>query len=80
MPKIPRNITGKYLCKFLKNYGYEISRQTGSHIRLSKFSSDFVHHITIPNHNPIKVGTLNKILTDIADKLKIEKDELINKL
>ncbi len=80
MPKIPRDMTGKLLCKFLKNYSYEISRQTGSHIRLSKSSSDCIHHITIPNHNPIKVGTLNKILTDIAEKLKISKDELISKL
>ena len=79
MPKIPRNITGQQLCKMLKKYGYQKTRQTGSHIRLTKIS-DPVHNITVPDHRPIKIGTLNKILTDIADHLNISKDELIANL
>ncbi len=79
MPKIPRNIYGKDLCKVLKKYGYEKTRQTGSHIRLTK-SSNPIHNITIPNHKPIKVGTLNKILTDISNHLNISKSELISNL
>ncbi len=39
MPKIPRNIYGKDLCKALKKYEYEKTRQTGSHIRLTKSSN-----------------------------------------
>lgn len=38
------------------------------------------YHITIPNHNPIKIGTINKILKDIADHNNISKEELIEKL
>ncbi len=79
MPKIPRNVYGKNLCKTLKKYGYVQTRQTGSHIRLTK-SSKPEHHITIPNHKPIKVGTLNKILSDISNHLNISKDELISNL
>jgi len=42
MPKIPRDISGRDLAKVLSKYGYEIVRQTGSHIRLvSRKSWDF---------------------------------------
>jgi predicted RNA binding protein YcfA (HicA-like mRNA interferase family) len=51
----------------LSKYGYTISRQTGSHVR----------SITIPAHTPIKVGTLNNILKDIAAYLKMTKEELV---
>lgn len=36
--------------------------------------------ITIPNHNPIKVGTLSAILSDIANHFSKTKEELINEL
>lgn len=77
--KLPRDISATDLIKYLKKYGYEVSRQTGSHIRLS--SVEFgQHHITIPNHNPIKVGTLSAILSNIAEHIGISKDELIRQL
>ena len=65
MTKLPRNLNGRKLSKSLEKYGYKVTRQTGSHIRLSKVSISETHHITIPDHNPIKVGTLNRIITDI---------------
>jgi len=80
MSKIPRNIYGQKLCKSLKKYGYEMTRQTGSHIRLTRITENSEHHITIPNHKPIKVGTLNKILTDITNHLNISKDELLSSI
>lgn len=33
--KLPRDLTGLELAKALKALGYEITRQTGSHIRLT---------------------------------------------
>ncbi|NWF53016.1 MAG: type II toxin-antitoxin system HicA family toxin [Nitrospirae bacterium] len=80
MPKIPRDISGKTLAKLLSKYGYEITRQTGSHIRLTSSSSELTHYITIPDHPLIKIGTLNKILKEIADRLKIDKETLVEKL
>ena len=82
MPKIPRDVSGRELAKLLKKYGYEINRETGSHIRLvSKFKGkDEGHNITVPDHHPIKIGTLNNILRDLADYLKISKKELVNNL
>ena len=79
MKKIPRNLSGRDLIKFLKKLGYEQSRQVGSHIRLTT-EDNGVHNITIPAHDPIKVGTLSNILKDIAQHFEISKEELINRL
>ena len=80
MPKIPRDISGEELTKLLKKYGYEVNRKTGSHIRLASKFKDEEHNITVPDHHPIKIGTLNNILSDLANYLKIDKKELTNKL
>jgi len=42
--------------------------------------SGYEHHITIPEHTPLKIGTLNAILVEISSYLKIEKKKLINEL
>jgi predicted RNA binding protein YcfA (HicA-like mRNA interferase family) len=80
MPKIPRDISGRELAKLLNRYKYKIVRETGSHIRLISTYKQAEHKITIPDHQPTKIGTLNNILNDIAEYLKISKQELINKL
>ncbi len=38
------------------------------------------HHITIPKHNPLKVGTLNGIINDIASYQKISKKQVMEAL
>ncbi len=72
---IPRNLTGKDLIKLLKKLGYEPTRQEGSHIRLTT-TLDGTHHITVPNHKPVKVGTLSSILKDIGSHFGISKEEV----
>ena len=79
MKKIPRNLSGKDLVKKLKKLGYKQTRQLGSHIRLT-IEEKGIHHITIPEHNPLKIGTLSSILKDIAAHFEITKEELINQL
>jgi len=76
--KSPRKVNAKNLIKFLSLHNYEVSRQKGSHIRLSK--KDGSHHITIPNHDPIKIGTLHSILNDISSNLNIDKEKLLEML
>lgn len=78
--KIPRDLSAKDLIKVLSVYGYYISRQRGSHIRLTKISETGEHHISIPNHDPLKLGTLSAILNDVSGELKISKEELISRL
>jgi predicted RNA binding protein YcfA (HicA-like mRNA interferase family) len=75
--KIPRDLTGKDLIRSLKKLGYLPTRQSGSHIRLSTMVNG-EHHITIPNHSPLKVGTLSAILNDIATHHGVNKSELTN--
>ena len=36
------------------------------------------HHVSIPAHKPLKVGTLNAILSDVSEHLKISKDEILS--
>ena len=74
-----RTISATQLIKIVRKLGYEPSRQTGSHIRLTTFNNG-QHHITIPNHDPLKKGTFNAILTDIAQHFGISKQELIEKI
>lgn len=77
--KIPRDISGTDLVKFLKPYGYTITRQSGSHMRLTTYTNG-EHHITIPAHDPLKVGTLSSILTDIAAHFGKTKEQLMREL
>ena len=51
--------------KAIKKLGYEVTRQTGSHLRLTTFESG-QHHVTVPRHTPLRVGTLASILDSIA--------------
>jgi len=70
--KLPRDVNAAKLIKSLKKLGYEVSRQTGSHIRLT-CSQGQQHHLTIPNHNPLKIGTLSAIISDLAEYHKKSK-------
>jgi predicted RNA binding protein YcfA (HicA-like mRNA interferase family) len=75
--KLSRDESGESLIKKLSKLGYVVTRQKGSHIRLSKINENVHHNITIPNHNPIKIGLLSKILNDVAQNLDMSKEALI---
>ncbi|MFN6568871.1 type II toxin-antitoxin system HicA family toxin [Dendronalium sp. ChiSLP03b] len=77
--KLPRNLSCEDLIKALAQLGYETTRQTGSHVRLTT-QENGEHHLTIPARDPIKVGTLNAILRDIANHFDLEREELLNRL
>jgi predicted RNA binding protein YcfA (HicA-like mRNA interferase family) len=77
--KLPRNIDAQQFIKALQNYGYQPTRQTGSHIRLTT-QQNGQHHLTIPNHDPLRIGTLNAILTEVAQHIGVSKEELAERL
>lgn len=77
--KLPRDVGGAHLAKALGRLGYSITRQTGSHIRLTRVT-DTVNHLTIPAHQTLKVGTLSAILGEVAGHLQMSKEELIKQL
>lgn len=77
--RLPRDVSGSDLVKALRKFGYETSRQSGSHIRITT-EINGTHHITIPNHTPIKIGTLASILDDVAEHHKIDRKEIMLRL
>jgi len=77
--KLWRDISGADLAKRLGRLGYAVTRQTGSHLRLTT-SERGQHHVTTPNHDPLKVGTLAGILGEVAAHVEISRDELIQRL
>lgn len=77
--KLPRDLGGAELAARLERFEYQITRQTGSHIRLTTTLKG-EHHITAPNHKPLKIGTPGKILTDISLHLEIPKEKLAEKI
>jgi predicted RNA binding protein YcfA (HicA-like mRNA interferase family) len=77
--RLPRDVSGPELTKSLRKFGYEVTRQTGSHVRVTT-QEEGTHHITIPNHDPIRIGTFAAILDDIAAHFKLDRDSLLKKL
>ena len=75
--RLPRDISGAELARILERYGYRLTRQTGSHIRLTCSVKGTEYHTTIPRHKPLKVGTLSSILNDVASYLEIDRDAII---
>jgi predicted RNA binding protein YcfA (HicA-like mRNA interferase family) len=78
--RLPRDLSGHELIKLLKRYDYEVTRQVGSHIRLQSTLRGHPHHLTVPDHRSLRVGTLSTILSDVADYLEIERSRLEQEL
>jgi predicted RNA binding protein YcfA (HicA-like mRNA interferase family) len=77
--RLPRNESGRQLAKRLKLLGYAVTRQKGSHLRLTT-TQNGEHHVTVPVHDPLRVGTLRSILTDVAAHFGMTRDELAEQL
>lgn len=77
--KLPRDVSGVALARALETVGYRVTRQTGSHMRLTS-SERGEHHVTIPAHDALRIGTLAGILGDVASHLDVTRDELAKRL
>lgn len=77
--RLPRDLSGGDLAQILLKLGYSITRQTGSHLRLTTIEHG-EHHITIPQHNPLRIGTLSAILADVATHFKLTREQLYRQL
>jgi predicted RNA binding protein YcfA (HicA-like mRNA interferase family) len=62
----------------LVGLGFERVRQSGSHIMLKHDTTGEV--ISVPAHRPLKTGTLNKLLRDIAELTGLSRDAIIDAL
>jgi predicted RNA binding protein YcfA (HicA-like mRNA interferase family) len=77
--KLPRDLSAAQLIKALAKLGYRETRQTGSHVRLVDASAP-AHHLTVPLHDPLRVGTLAAILADIAKRHQLTREQLLDVL
>ncbi|MFY9904525.1 MAG: type II toxin-antitoxin system HicA family toxin [Terriglobales bacterium] len=78
--RLPRDLSGHDLIRLLQRYGYERTRQVGSHIRLESTLRGHPHHLTVPDHHSLRLGTLSAILNDVAKYLDMERSELEQEL
>ena len=77
--RLPRDLSGSDLAQALRKLGYSITRQTGSHLRLTTHEHG-EHHLTIPQHASLRIGTLSAILTDGAVHFEISRELLLDRL
>ena len=78
--RLPRDLSGAELIKVLcKHYGYFRIHQEGSHVVLQTETPRH-HRIPIPDHRPLRLGTLNAILNAVARAQGIDKAEILEKL
>ncbi len=77
--RLPRDVSGRRLAQALGLLGYRVTRQTGSHMRLTTLELG-EHHVTIPQHDSIRVGTLASIIDEVAAHFEISRDELLEQL
>lgn len=77
--KLPRDLSGEDLARALRVLGYVVTRQVGSHMRLTTVERG-EHHLTIPRHDPLKSGTLSAILADVATHFDMSREELLRRL
>ena len=78
--RLPRDVSGTKLAKLLRRHGYDTTRQTGGHLRLSSSIMGPTQHVTVPRHRSIAVGTLARIVSDVAQYLETDRDELAQRL
>lgn len=63
----------------LERLGYLVTRQKGSHVRL-RHEGPPVHTITVPLHDPLKIGTLYGILSEVAQMRSVTIESLMESL
>jgi predicted RNA binding protein YcfA (HicA-like mRNA interferase family) len=77
--ELPRDVSGDALAKALGALGYQVTWQTGSHLRLTT-NEGGEHHITIPRHDALRIGTFASVLDDVAAHFAISRAELLAKI
>lgn len=78
--KIPRDLSGANLADALqRQWAYNKVHQVGSHIILE--TSEPAHQrLAIPDHHPIRLGTLIAILRTVAQHKGVTRDDIIASL
>ena len=77
--RLPRGLSGDDLSRALQILDYGVTRQTGSHLRLTTMRHG-EHHVTILRHDPLRVGTLSAVLGEVARHHDLSREALLELL
>lgn len=78
--KLPRDASGRDVVKALcRDWGYRQVHQVGSHIILQT-DSPLPHRLSVPDHSPIRVGTLNAIVRAVAQHQGVDRQDVLRTL
>ena len=78
--KLPRDISGRKLAGVLtRRWGYVQVNQVGSHIILQTQTPQH-HRLSVPDHSPLRIGTLNGILRSVACTKGVSRDDIVASL
>ena len=78
--KLPRDLSGAELIKLPgKEFGYRRVNQVGSHVILET-STPRAHRLSVPEHSPLRIGTLNAILRAVASAQNVDRENILERL
>jgi predicted RNA binding protein YcfA (HicA-like mRNA interferase family) len=78
--KIPRDLYGRDLAAVLcRRWDYKQVNQVGSHIILQTEVPGH-HRLSVPDHKPLRLGTLNAILRSVAAAKGVSREDLLASL
>lgn len=79
MRRLPRDVSGDQLARALGIFGYRLTRQSGSHLRLTTQAGG-EHHVTVPRHDPLRVGTFAGLLDDVGAHFGLTRQQVAARL
>lgn len=74
--KLPRSLSSRKLIGALAPLGYQATRQTGSHIRLTTERGG-QHHITIPAKKHLTIGKVNAVIWELVRHFGMARAEIL---
>jgi predicted RNA binding protein YcfA (HicA-like mRNA interferase family) len=78
--KLPRDLDGRTLVKALcRDWDYAVVNQEGSHIILQTGTPSH-QRIPVPDHSPLRIGTLNNILRLVSAHKGVEREDILRSL
>jgi predicted RNA binding protein YcfA (HicA-like mRNA interferase family) len=78
--KVPRDLSGAQLIKVLcRDWGYRQVHQEGSHVILQTETPGH-QRLSVPNHDPLRVGTLNSIVRVVATHKGVHRQTVLDSL
>ena len=79
--RLPRGLSGEEFVRLLgRRYDYRPRRSRGSHVTVTLTTTTGEHSVTVPRHREVRIGTLNRVVSDVAAFLGVPKGEVREKL